>query len=129
MTTAYDSRSEILSKVPAVTLGFWIIKILATTLGETGGDSVTMSWLAKLPTIHALRLPDRHGDFRRFLVGVVYRADPRAEIQSRGFTGRRSLPRPLAARHSLISPTGRLVLVTRRFAAPACLCFSSLFAW
>jgi len=31
------------SKVPAVTLGFWIIKILATTLGETGGDTVTMS--------------------------------------------------------------------------------------
>lgn len=35
-----------LSKVPAVTLGFWIIKILATTLGETGGDTVsmTMNW-------------------------------------------------------------------------------------
>jgi uncharacterized membrane-anchored protein len=35
-----------LSKVPAVSLGFWIIKILATTLGETGGDTVTMtmSW-------------------------------------------------------------------------------------
>ena len=32
-----------LSKVPEVTLLFWIIKILATTLGETGGDSVTMS--------------------------------------------------------------------------------------
>jgi uncharacterized membrane-anchored protein len=32
-----------LSKVPAVTLGFWIVKILATTLGETGGDSVTMT--------------------------------------------------------------------------------------
>lgn len=32
-----------LSKVPAVTLGFWIIKIAATTLGETGGDAVTMS--------------------------------------------------------------------------------------
>lgn len=30
-------------KVPAVTLGFWIIKILATTLGETGGDAVSMS--------------------------------------------------------------------------------------
>jgi uncharacterized membrane-anchored protein len=30
-------------KVPAVTLGFWVIKILATTLGETGGDAVTMS--------------------------------------------------------------------------------------
>ncbi|MGD0193003.1 MAG: hypothetical protein ABSD74_19875 [Rhizomicrobium sp.] len=32
-----------LSKVPAVTLGFWLIKIAATTLGETGGDTVTMS--------------------------------------------------------------------------------------
>ncbi len=31
------------SKVPEVTLGFWIVKILATTLGETGGDAVTMS--------------------------------------------------------------------------------------
>jgi len=37
--------SQIYSKVPEVTLGFWIIKILATTLGETGGDSVTMTWL------------------------------------------------------------------------------------
>jgi uncharacterized membrane-anchored protein len=33
------------TKVPEVTLGFWVIKILATTLGETGGDSVTMTWL------------------------------------------------------------------------------------
>jgi uncharacterized membrane-anchored protein len=32
-----------LSKVPAVTLGFWVIKVLATTLGETGGDTVTMT--------------------------------------------------------------------------------------
>jgi uncharacterized membrane-anchored protein len=31
------------AKVPAVTLGFWIIKILATTLGETGGDTATMT--------------------------------------------------------------------------------------
>ena len=37
------TESEILSKVPAVTLGFWIIKILATTLGETGGDTVSMT--------------------------------------------------------------------------------------
>ena len=36
---------QVASKVPAVTLGFWIIKILATTLGETGGDTVTMTWL------------------------------------------------------------------------------------
>ena len=40
-----DIRSQALSKVPAVTLGFWIIKILATTLGETGGDTVTMTLL------------------------------------------------------------------------------------
>src|SRR6202166_3336517 len=32
-----------LSKVPEVTLGFWILKIAATTLGETGGDTVTMA--------------------------------------------------------------------------------------
>jgi len=32
-----------MSKVPAVTLGFWVIKILATTLGETGGDTVSMT--------------------------------------------------------------------------------------
>ena len=34
---------ELFSKVPEVTLGFWIIKIAATTLGETGGDTVTMT--------------------------------------------------------------------------------------
>src|SRR4029453_5072246 len=38
---------EALTKVPAVTLGFWVIKILATTLGETGGDTVTMTWLGE----------------------------------------------------------------------------------
>jgi uncharacterized membrane-anchored protein len=43
--TAADLKTA--SKVPAVTLGFWIIKILATTLGETGGDAVTMSWLGE----------------------------------------------------------------------------------
>ncbi|ENH6339050.1 hypothetical protein ABWH74_002386 [Burkholderia vietnamiensis] len=32
-----------LAKVPEVTLGFWLIKIAATTLGETGGDAVSMS--------------------------------------------------------------------------------------
>ncbi|WNV10064.1 hypothetical protein [Tardiphaga sp. 709] len=41
----FQSADDVLSKVPAVTLGFWVIKILATTLGETGGDAVTMSWL------------------------------------------------------------------------------------
>src|SRR5438270_6656587 len=45
--TDRDLRYEALTKVPAVTLGFWIIKILATTLGETGGDTITMTWLGE----------------------------------------------------------------------------------
>lgn len=36
-------ESKALSKVPAITLGFWIIKILATTFGETAGDTVSMT--------------------------------------------------------------------------------------
>jgi uncharacterized membrane-anchored protein len=36
-------QQEILSKVPEVTLVFWIIKVFATTLGETGGDALSMS--------------------------------------------------------------------------------------
>ena len=40
---AMDRLAMKASKVPEVTLGFWIIKIAATTLGETGGDSVTMT--------------------------------------------------------------------------------------
>ncbi len=38
----YD-LTDALSKVPAVTLAFWIVKILATTLGETGGDALSMT--------------------------------------------------------------------------------------
>lgn len=34
---------ELVSKVPAITLGFWIIKIFATTLGETAGDTISMT--------------------------------------------------------------------------------------
>lgn len=40
MTDATDTR---LSKVPEVTWAFWLIKIAATTLGETGGDALSMS--------------------------------------------------------------------------------------
>lgn len=38
-----ESRREALNKVPQVTLAFWVIKILATTLGETGGDALSMT--------------------------------------------------------------------------------------
>ena len=42
-----ERKSDLVAKVPQVTLLFWIIKILATTLGETGGDAVTMSWFGE----------------------------------------------------------------------------------
>ncbi len=42
-----EERSELVAKVPQVTFLFWIVKIIATTLGETGGDAVTMSWLGE----------------------------------------------------------------------------------
>lgn len=38
-----DDRDVTLSKVPAVTAGFWITKIAATTFGETGGDTISMT--------------------------------------------------------------------------------------
>jgi uncharacterized membrane-anchored protein len=46
MTNRVDLRNPgaAPAKVPAVTLGFWIIKILATTLGETGGDTLSMTY-------------------------------------------------------------------------------------
>lgn len=42
-TDRQHALQNAVAKVPAVTLGFWLIKIAATTLGETGGDWVTMS--------------------------------------------------------------------------------------
>ncbi|MDX1802841.1 MAG: hypothetical protein R3292_02090, partial [Alcanivorax sp.] len=38
-----DRRSTALAKVPEITLAFWVVKILATTLGETFGDTLSMS--------------------------------------------------------------------------------------
>jgi uncharacterized membrane-anchored protein len=75
-----QNNDEILSKVPQVTLGFWVIKILATTLGETGGDSVTMTWL------HA----DAHPHNGGYLIGTaiflgVFVASVIAQIFTRKF--------------------------------------------
>ncbi len=75
-----SDSDAVLSKVPAVTLGFWLIKILATTLGETGGDAVTMSWL------HA----DADAHNGGYLIGtaifaVVFIAAVAAQIAARKF--------------------------------------------
>lgn len=74
------SDTQAFSKVPEVTLVFWIIKIAATTLGETGGDAVTMSWL------HA----DAHPHNGGYLIGtgiffIVFLAAVIAQIQAKKF--------------------------------------------
>ena len=43
MTANAVAIDEVLSKVPRVTLAFWVVKILATTFGETGGDALSMT--------------------------------------------------------------------------------------
>ena len=76
-----QSAREALSKVPAVTLGFWIIKVLATTLGETGGDTVTMTWLGET-TDHPVPNGYLIGTaiFGVLLIGLVF-----AQIRARKF--------------------------------------------
>jgi uncharacterized membrane-anchored protein len=77
-----DQRTQdLVAKVPQITLGFWIIKILATTLGETGGDAVTMSWLGETTD-------DATG--RGYLIGtaifgVIFVAAVFAQIRAKNF--------------------------------------------
>jgi len=72
---------DTLAKVPAVTLGFWLIKILATTLGETGGDTVTMTWLGET-TDH----PAPYGYLiGTAIFGVLLAALVAAQIRARRF--------------------------------------------
>ena len=52
--TVTPTTGAALAKVPEVTLLFWIIKIAATTLGETGGDAVSMSMQLGYPTATAI---------------------------------------------------------------------------
>lgn len=76
---------DALAKVPAVTLGFWIIKILATTLGETAGDAVTMSWFGETTT-HPL-FADGHWGYLygTFLLGIPLIALIFAQIKVKTF--------------------------------------------
>lgn len=65
------TSQEAFSKVPEVTLVFWIIKILATTLGETGGDSVTMTWLHADKNAHSGGYLIGTGIFFAFFIATV----------------------------------------------------------
>ena len=116
-------------KFPAITLGFWIIKILATTLGETGGDSVTMTWLGETtPDPVAEWLPGWHRDLRGALVARSG-PDPCAAVQPVALLGddrclhhlRHDLCRFCSAR------SGSAIRAGRFFCWPAC--SASLFAW
>src|SRR5678815_4996762 len=76
-----EQRSELIGKVPQVTLLFWIIKILATTLGETGGDAVTMSWLGETT-------PEAKGTgylIGTAIFGVIFIAAVLIQIKARKF--------------------------------------------
>jgi uncharacterized membrane-anchored protein len=77
----HESKSELVAKVPQVTLLFWIIKILATTLGETGGDAVTMSWLGETT-------PEAKGTgylIGTAIFGVIFIAAVLIQIKARKF--------------------------------------------
>ena len=86
------------TKVPAITLGFWLIKIAATTLGETGGDTVSM-------TLHAGYLLGSAIFLSLLAVFVVL------QIAARQFHPflywATIVPPPRRARRWRISPTGR----------------------
>lgn len=78
-----DSKRDLVAKVPQVTILFWIIKILATTLGETGGDAVTMSWLGETT-------PEAEGNGLGYLIGtgilgVLFIASVLVQIKAKKF--------------------------------------------
>lgn len=66
-----NSSADYATKVPEVTLIFWIIKIAATTLGETGGDTVSMTWLHANQNAHNGGYLIGTGIFLTLLVGLV----------------------------------------------------------
>jgi hypothetical protein len=97
MDQSIKAIEHVASKVPEVSLGFWIIKILATTLGETGGDTVTMTMDLGYLAGTAI--------FLAVLVMIVL-----SKSRQRNFipfsTGRRSSLRRRSARPWPILPTG-----------------------
>ena len=123
--TDRELAREALTKVPAVTLGFWIIKILATTLGETGGDTVTMTWLGETTPAS--------GAYNGYLIGTAIfgvaagraglRADPRAQLQPVALLGDHRRLDHLRAPPSPTSPTARsasAIRAARCCFSPAC---------
>ena len=112
-----ETAGRYLTKVPEVTIVFWIIKIAATTLGETGGDSVTMTlnWGYLIGTAIFLSLFGR----------TRHLADRGRGSSIRCSTGRRSSPPRPSAPPWPILPTARSASAMP--AARPC-CFGCLIA-
>jgi uncharacterized membrane-anchored protein len=102
-------HQDVLSKVPEVTVVFWITKIAATTLGETGGDSITMTldWGYLFGTLLFLGL----------LIALVIAQIVSEKFHPFLYWSTIALPPPSAPRWPT-SPTARSASVTR--AAPPC---------
>jgi uncharacterized membrane-anchored protein len=79
------AANDALSKVPALTLGFWIIKILATTLGEIGGDAVTMSWLGETTPQAATSTLQSGYLIGTAIFAVIFAAAVALQIRARAF--------------------------------------------
>ena len=107
-----DAQERTLSKVPAVTLGFWLIKILATTLGETGGDTVTMTldwgYLAGTALFAVILVPwSSHRSCQAVPPGPVL-GDHRRLDDLRHDHGRFRRPLPRDRLHGWLGPAARL---------------------
>jgi len=112
MPRAIEQFEQHATKVPEVTIVFWIIKIAATTLGETGGDTVTM-------TLDWGYLVGTAIFFSLLIVLVIWQILAKKSF-IRICTGRPLLPRRLPARPWLISQIARSALDT-----PGDRCFCS----
>lgn len=92
-----------LSKVPLVTLAFWLVKICATTVGETGGDALSMT--LKLGYAESTLI-----FLGFFLVALI------AQVASKRYhpsgIGSSSWPRRRSERRRLITSTARSALAT-----------------
>lgn len=73
------------SKVPALTFGFWTVKILATTLGEIGGDAVTMSWLGETTPDAATGILQSGYLIGTAIFGTIFAAALTLQIRARRF--------------------------------------------
>jgi uncharacterized membrane-anchored protein len=83
--TSDRTLEDAMSKVPAITLGFWVIKILATTLGEIGGDAVTMSWLGETTPDAATTTLQSGYLIGTAIFGVVFAIAVALQIRARRF--------------------------------------------